>query len=111
MSDGEGGGRAGAHPLDHRMLASFARDAELSDPIDWSGLDVDRDAAYELMASQIAEMFHDYELRQIGRDAQLAIALGTVVKLSVENFVLHQKLLAAGLSGRKAGPKPDPGAT
>jgi hypothetical protein len=83
--------------LDHRQLASFAKDAEELDPIDWSKVNVDRDAAYELMASQIAEMFRNYEMRGIARDPQLAIALSTIVKLSVENFVLNQRLMAAGL--------------
>ncbi len=89
MSDGPSG-----RALDHRLLASFAKDAEAKDPIDWSGTDIDRDMAYELMASQIAEMFRDYEMRSIGRDAQLAIALSTIVNLSVDNFVLNQRLIS-----------------
>ncbi|MCB1352718.1 MAG: hypothetical protein KDK03_08285 [Rhodobacteraceae bacterium] len=84
-------------PLDHRLLATFAKEAETADPIDWSGVDIDRSAAYEIMASQIAEMFRDYEMQGIGRDPQMAIALSTIVKLSVENFVLNQRLLSAGL--------------
>lgn len=84
-------------PLDHRLLANFAKEAESADPIDWSGVDIDRNAAYEIMASQIAEMFRDYEMQGIGRDPQMAIALSTIVKLSVENFVLNQRLLSAGL--------------
>ncbi|MEM8572235.1 MAG: hypothetical protein AAGG56_15200 [Pseudomonadota bacterium] len=83
--------------LDHRLLASFAKDAEAADPIDWSNVEIDRDAAYEIMASQIAEMFRDYELRGLGSGPQMAIALSTIVKLSVENFVLHQRLMAEGL--------------
>jgi hypothetical protein len=94
----------GATPLDHRLLAGFAKEAEAADPIDWSGTEVDRDAAYELMASQIAELFQGYEAKGLGRDPQLAIALGTIIKLSVENFVLHQRLMQAGLAGPGAGP-------
>jgi hypothetical protein len=90
--------------VDHRLLASLGKEAETADPIDWSGVDIDKDMAYELMASQIAEMFRDYELRGVGRDAQMAIALGTIVKLSVENFVLHQKLLASAIAVRELGP-------
>lgn len=95
------------HPpdiLDHRLLASFAKDAEQSDPIDWTGVNVDRDMAYDLMASQIAEMFRDYGLRGIDRDAQMTIALSTIVKLSVENFVLNQRLIAGGLSSKPRPP-------
>ena len=67
-------------PLDHRLLATFAKEAETADPIDWSGVDIDRSAAYEIMASQIAEMFRDYEMQGIGRDPQMAIALSTIVR-------------------------------
>jgi hypothetical protein len=90
----------GTMPLDHRTLARFAKDAEAADPIDWADTGIDRDTAYDLMASQIAEMFRGYEQRGLGRDPQMAIALGTVVKLSVENFVLNQRLMRAGLSPR-----------
>lgn len=89
-------------PLDHRDLAAFGREAEAADPIDWTDTDIDRDTAYDIMASQIAEMFRGYEERQVGRDQQMAIALGTIVKLSVENFVLHQRLMKAGLRAKTA---------
>lgn len=82
--------------LDHRQLAEFGKQAETADPIDWSGVNIDRDAAYELMASQIAEMFRSYEEKGLSRDAQMAISLGTIVRLSVENFVLNQRLMLRG---------------
>ena len=59
---------------------------------------------YDLIASQIAEMFGGYE-RQ-GRqpwDRQIVIALVTVVKLTVENFVLHQRLMREAADGRRVG--------
>jgi hypothetical protein len=49
--------------------------------------------AYDIVASQIAERFRGYEDKGVGRDQQLVIALATVVKLSVENFVLHQRVI------------------
>lgn len=79
--------------LDHRMLAALAREVEEGDPITWAGLDLDRDTVYDLIASQIAEMFAGYETRGVSRDRQMVIALATVVKLTVENFVLHQRLM------------------
>lgn len=79
--------------LDHRMLAALAREVEEGDPIAWGETSLDRDAVYEVIASQIAETFASYEGRGIGRDRQMVIALATVVKLTVENFVLHQRLL------------------
>jgi hypothetical protein len=81
--------------IDDRILARLARAVEDADPIAWGGLAIDRDAAYRLMASQIAEMFRRYEEKGVGRDEQLLIALSSAVKLSVENFVLHQRLIRA----------------
>ena len=83
--------------LDHRMLAALAREVEEGDPIAWT--DLDRDTVYDLIASQIAEMFAGYERRGVSRDRQMVIALATVVKLTVENFVLHQRLMR----GRREG--------
>ena len=82
--------------LDHRMLASLAREVEAGDPIAWDGVEMDREAVYELIASQIAETFGGYETRGVDRDRQMVIALATVVKLTVENFILHQRLMRRG---------------
>ena len=90
-------------PMDSFQLAEIAKAAEHEDPIDWSETRIDRDLAYEVMASQIAELFQSYEAKGVERDARLAIAVGTVVKLSVENFVLNERLIRAGL---KAGIQP-----
>jgi hypothetical protein len=79
--------------LDHRMLAALAREVEQADPIAWGGVALDRETVYDLIASQIAEMFAGYEADAVSRDRQLVIALAAVVKLTVENFVLHQRLL------------------
>lgn len=75
------------------LLARLAREAEGDDPIDWGDLTLDRGAAYELMASQIAEMFRNYQAQGLDKDQQLVLALGTIVKLATESFVLNQKLL------------------
>ena len=82
--------------LDHRTLASLAREVEEGDPIDWRDTALDRDTVYDLIASQIAETFAGYEEGGVARDRQLLIALATVVKLTVENFALHQRLMREG---------------
>jgi hypothetical protein len=79
--------------LDHRILAALARDVEQSDPIAWGAVALDRAVAYDLLASQVAELFAGYEADAVPRDRQLVIALAALVKLTVENFVLHQRLL------------------
>ena len=81
--------------LDDRLLARLAREVEGGDPIAWGSLDLDRDAAFRLMASQIAEQFRGLEAAGVARDEQLVIALAASVKLAVENFVLHQRLMLA----------------
>jgi hypothetical protein len=84
--------------LDHRLLASLAQQVEAGDPIAWGAIELDRETVYELIASQIAEMFRGYETGGVSRDRQMVIALAAVVKLTVENFVLHQRLLRSGPS-------------
>jgi hypothetical protein len=79
--------------LDHRTLAALAREVEDGDPIAWGDTGLDREAVYDLIASQIAETFAGYEQGGVARDRQLLVALATVVKLTVENFVLHQRLM------------------
>ena len=87
---------------DAEILAALGQAVEDGDPIAWGSLDLDRDAAYALIASQIVEMFEGYAARGVEPDSQLTIALGTLVKLTVENFVLHQRLLREDLAARRA---------
>jgi len=85
-----------------RLLAELGRAVEDGDPIAWGEVTLDRDAAYALIASQIAEMFAGYEAKGLGAEEQMTIALGTLVKLTVENFVLHQRLMREDLDARLA---------
>ena len=52
--------------LDHRTLAALAREVEEGDPIAWGDTALDRDTVYDLIASQIAEMFAGYETGGVG---------------------------------------------
>jgi hypothetical protein len=83
-------GRRGLH---HHALAALAREVEKGDPIPWGTMALDRETVYDLIASQIAEMFRGYEDNGVPPDRQMLIALAAVVKLTVENFVLHQRLM------------------
>jgi len=80
-------------PFDSRMLAAFAQEVEEADPVAWGALPLDRGMAYDIVASQIAERFRGYEDKGVGRDQQLVIALATLVKLSVVDVVLHQRVI------------------
>jgi hypothetical protein len=78
---------------DHRALAALAREVAEGDPIAWGDTAIDRETVYELIASEITEIFAGYEAQGVPTERQMVIALATVVKLTVENFVLHQRLM------------------
>jgi len=66
-------------------IAELAREAEITDPIDWGMLNIDEPTAYRMMASHVVEQFQD------SADHEL-VMLSTITKLLVENFVLNLKL-------------------
>jgi len=69
--------------LSVKQLAELAKEVETEDPIDWGMLAIDEDQAYELIASQVLELYNTND--------QYAL-LASVTKLIVENFVLNLKL-------------------
>ena len=68
-------------------LATLAQEVEVTDPIEWDMLSVDESTSYKLMAASVLELFGNME-----KDQQLTIALASITKLLVENFVLNLKL-------------------
>lgn len=70
-----------------KQLAELARESDDQDPIDWGELKITEDHAYEMMASNVLEQFSS-----IPEDQRLTVAMATVTKLLVENFVLNVKL-------------------
>ena len=68
-------------------LATLAQEVEVTDPIEWDMLSVDEFTSYKLMAASVLELFGNME-----KDQQLTIALASITKLLVENFVLNLKL-------------------
>lgn len=68
-------------------LVSLAREIELTDPIDWGTLSVTEEQAYQMMASQVVEQFEDTP-----EDHRVVVAMATITRLLVENFVLNIKL-------------------
>ena len=69
------------------QLADLAQEVELGDPIDWGMLSVDENTAYRIMASSVLEQFLGLK-----EEERMTVALGTITKLLVENFVLNLKL-------------------
>jgi hypothetical protein len=70
-----------------KQLADLARESDAQDPIDWGQLKITEDHAYEMMASNVLEQFAG-----VPEDQRLTVAMATVTKLLVENFVLNVKL-------------------
>ena len=73
------------------QLADLAMNAELADPIDWGMLNIREDVAFEMIATQVLEM-----IREQPDDKQIIIALASITKLTVENFVLNLRLHGKG---------------
>ncbi len=69
------------------QLADLAQEAEFKDPIDWGMLPIEESAAYRLMANSVVEQFND-----INDSDMLTVAMATITKLLVENFVLNYQL-------------------
>jgi hypothetical protein len=69
------------------MLVDLAMQAEITDPIDWGQLSIEERQAYTLMATSVIEQIYG-----IPEEQQLMVAMATMTKLLVENFVLNVKL-------------------
>lgn len=69
------------------MLVDLAMQAEITDPIDWAQLSMEERQAYALMATSVIE-----QINGIPEEQRLMVAMATMTKLLVENFVLNVKL-------------------
>ena len=68
-------------------LVGLAKDVEIRDPIDWTKMQVTEDQIYEMMASSVIDQMYS-----VPDDHRNTVALATLTKLLVENFVLSTKL-------------------
>jgi hypothetical protein len=73
-----------------KQLAELAMEAELRDPIDWGMLNVSEREAYEMMAGQVLE-----QMFNVPENDRAVVAMATMTKLLVENFVLNLQLKGA----------------
>jgi len=71
-----------------QQLVELAQEIESEDPIDWGMLSVSEHDAYGMIATSVLENYLNTDANS--RDIMM---LATVVKLTVENFVLNLKLL------------------
>lgn len=70
-----------------KQLASLAMEAEVSDPIEWGELSIKEQDAYEMMAASVIS-----QIEGLPEDQRPIVAMATITKLLVENFVLNIKL-------------------
>lgn len=68
------------------QLAKLAKEAEITDPIEWGELTIQEDVAYEMMAASVIEM-----MTKLNDNEKEVVAMASLVKLLVENFVLNLK--------------------
>jgi|TARA_R110000851_G_scaffold332639_1_gene509351 hypothetical protein len=70
------------------QVIDLAKEIEAGDPIDWSGLSLQRDAVYIMLGLSVLERV---DTIQPLSEREL-ILMASVVKLTVENFVLEIRI-------------------
>lgn len=71
-----------------KQIIELAKEIEAGDPIDWSDLPLQRDAVYNMLGLSVMERV-DNAQDQTEREL---ILMASLVKLTVENFVLEMRL-------------------
>jgi len=69
------------------QLAELAQEVEIKDPIDWGMLNIKESEAFEMMANSVLDQFYS-----VPEEHRHTVAMATMTKLLVENFVLNLKL-------------------
>ena len=70
-----------------KQLVELAKESTITDPIDWSNLNLSEDTVYEMIGLSVIEMLDKIE----GKDAEIIMS-ASILKLTVENFVLNLRL-------------------
>ena len=70
-----------------QQLVELAKESTITDPIDWSNLNLSEDTVYEMIGLSVIEMLDKLE----GKDAEIIMS-ASILKLTVENFVLNLRL-------------------
>ena len=82
-------------------LIALAKEVEIRDKIDWTQLKVTEAEVYEMMGNSVVDQMYS-----LPEEHRQGVAMATMVKLLVENFVLNTKLNEERL---KNAPSPDRG--
>ena len=82
-------------------LIALAKEVEVRGIIDWTQLNVTEAEVYEMMGNSVIDQMYS-----LPEEHRQSVAMATLVKLLVENFVLNTKLNEERL---KNAPSPDRG--
>ena len=74
--------------LDPTQVIELAKEIEAGDPIDWGNLPLNRTAVYTVLGTSVLERVSE---TQDATEREM-ILMASVVKLTVENFVLEMKI-------------------
>jgi len=66
------------------QLATLAMEAQLAYPIDWAAMGVNKAEAFKMMAGNVVDQFDG-----IAEANFAAVAMATITKLLVENYILN----------------------
>ena len=80
-------------------LIALAKEVEIRDKIDWTQLKVTEAEVYEMMGNSVVDQMYS-----LPEEHRQGVAMATMVKLLVENFVLNTKL---GEERLKNAPSPN----
>lgn len=69
------------------QLSKLAMEGQLVDPIDWEGLNINPNDAYKLMAANVLD-----QMETVEDDQRAVVAMATMTKLLVENFIFKIRL-------------------
>jgi hypothetical protein len=72
------------------QLAELAMETDKTDPADWGLLRISERDAYIMMASNVIE-----QIESVKEEERPIVAMATITKLLVENFVLNLRLKGA----------------
>jgi hypothetical protein len=74
--------------MDPNQVIELAKQIEDADPIDWSDLPLNREAVYTVLGTTVLERATE---TQSATEREI-ILMASLVKLTVENFVLEMRL-------------------
>jgi hypothetical protein len=73
-----------------KQLAQLAMESDTTDPLDWGLLNIKEEDAFLMMASNVLQ-----QIESIPEEQRAVVAMATMTKLLVENFVLNLRLKGA----------------